>query len=251
MSDFLNESFSTGTVFRLEIFVQQNKFVGMQKKRFEHIDMSREKALLEIWYYPVFDAEWKRNLSYVCLNSSSVDALIEIFVGEVKLALRENHEFEDRGNSTLTTHFCFSDYQCSDSNYNVQKSLKKSFCKSLNISWGTLFEVIKRQLTEKSGSENGEEPMFLKSRRSSEMSEFWCTKQAKIFFSTKPFTRNTVNFLIDTFIGGTKSVLQENLDLSVEINQYRKHFLDFPDFRDLLRRELNYFFNILQSVRVP
>ena len=51
---------------------------------------------------------------------SSVDALIEIFVGEVKPALRESYEFEDRGNSALTTHFCFSDYQGSDSNINVK-----------------------------------------------------------------------------------------------------------------------------------
>ena len=63
LSGFSNESFYTGTVFRLEFFVHQNNFVGMQKKRFEHIDMSREKALLEFWYYPVFDAEWKRNIS--------------------------------------------------------------------------------------------------------------------------------------------------------------------------------------------
>ena len=90
-----------------------------------------KKAVWTYWYVKRKGTSWilvpssfwcrvKTKHFLILSFSSSVGALIEIFVGEVKPALRESYEFEDRGNSALTTHFCFSDYQGSDSNINVK-----------------------------------------------------------------------------------------------------------------------------------
>ena len=71
--------------------------------------------------------------------------------------------------------------------YQGDKYLKKSFSRSIELFWGTFFKEIKRPLTEKYGSENRDESIFLTSLRILELSGFWCRKQAKTFFSYKIF----------------------------------------------------------------